>query len=149
MSNEPEIVGDKLRKAIFIVWLSNKFEKGISRAELRRLSGYKSSGLYSAKEEGWFTENDKGKLGLAPEAELYLEKNLISPHKIIKLLLSYLLLFISLLIIQEFLVLKYEMLLRFNIFGSTIAAIILILIIVFWYRIFWFLEKRSIRSHMS
>ena len=39
-----EIIGDKLRKALIIVWLANKFDRKIQISKLRRSIGYDSSG---------------------------------------------------------------------------------------------------------
>ena len=73
MPDAPEIVGDKLRKALMIVWLANKFDRNIQISKLRRLIGYDSSGLYSAIDSGWFKE-ENGRLLLTEKANSYLQK---------------------------------------------------------------------------
>lgn len=143
MLKEPEIVGDKLRRALFIVWLATKFEKKISIADLRRLSGYSSSGIYSAKEAGWFTENKDGCIRVTDKGELYLEKNQLVVYKSIRQFMVSLLFFLFYLLIQKLSYQYFGILMMSRVSWLIMSMIIILIMIFFWYRIIWFLEKRA------
>ena len=141
MSDAPEeIIGDKLRKALIIVWLANKFDRKIQISKLRRLIGYDSSGLYSAMDSGWFKE-ENGRLLLTEKANSYLQKNLLTTHSLIRRLLTYMAVFPLINLFQWFLLTYYNLYLVFNPYGLLAAIFILFFFAMNWYRIYWWLIK--------
>ena len=139
---EKEIVGDKLRKALVVVWLANKYDKNIQTAKLRKIIGYDTSGLYSARETGWFKE-EEGRLVLTEKAGLYLQENLLLPHIITRRLLSYIAIFPLLNFIQWILLNYFNILLFADPLASLASIALLVLFILNWYRIYWWVLKRK------
>ena len=139
MNKDTEVRGDLLRKAIFVVWLANKFDKFISVAELARIAGYSSSGIYSAQEMGWFNIN--GNVILKPKAELYLEKNILFYHKAIKQIMISFLIFTILMILQRYAYDRYNIILMGSSLLLYTSATILIFLYIFWYRLLWLISR--------
>ena len=143
MTEDPSIKGDKLRDAIFIVWLANKFDRDIQTADLRRLSGYAGSGMYGGKESGWFTENEKGSLGLTEKGELYLRTKLLGSHDIVRGLFLYVALTFLMMLIQNYLYYEYNYTLIYKRTTLALASTTFILFYLVWYRFNWFFIKRK------
>ena len=143
MSRKAEqIVGDKLRNALMIVWLASKYDKNLSVSELRRMSGYDSSGLYSAMESGWFKQETE-KIVLTDKAVVYLYENLIQTHSLIKTILVYIAIFPLLNLFDWYLITSFNINLFYNPLAS-IASIILLLLLAFnWYRVVWWTLRRK------
>ena len=143
MNEDTEVRGDLLRKAIFVVWLANRYNKTISVSELTRIAGYSSSGIYSAKETGWLKIN--GNVTLPQKSELYLEKNILYYHKAVKQITLSILIFTIMMILQRYAYDQYNIIL----IGSPIllyaSAIILIFLYIFWYRLLWIVTKNRAR----
>ena len=143
MNEDTEVRGDLLRKAIFVVWLANRYNKTISVSELTRIAGYSSSGIYSAKETGWLKIN--GNVTLPQKRELYLEKNILYYHKAVKQITLSILIFTIMMILQRYAYDQYNIIL----IGSPIllytSAIILIFLYIFWYRLLWIITKNRAR----
>ena len=140
MTASPEIVGDKLRKAILIVWFLNKFNENMPKATIRRMAGYQGSGIYSAMESGWFKE-EQGKIILTTEAELYCEKKILTNLKIVQFFFIYAAYTLALLIVNEYLIIKFGIMIRFNFYTTSIAFIIIIAFWFLFYRIMWYMLK--------
>ena len=140
MSDAPEIVGDKLRKALMIVWLANKFDRKIQLSKLRRLIGYDSSGLYSAIDSGWFKE-ENGRLLLTEKANSYLQKKLLTTHNLIRSLLTYMAVLLLGNLFQWFLLTYYGVYLVFTPYALLAVIFILLFLVINWYRFCWWLIK--------
>jgi hypothetical protein len=143
VNEEPTIKGDKLRRAIFLVWLSNQFNEKLSYSELGRMVSYTSSGLYTGKEGGWFIENMNGELTLTDKSELYLQKNQLEFSKLIRILLAYMVIIFVTLLVQHYVYYEYDFLLMFNRATLIFGIVIMFLLYHFWYRILWIAEKIS------
>ena len=141
-----EIKGDKLRRAILIIWLANKFDEQLSISDLRRLCGYTGSGIYSAKEAGWFIEKEGKFIELSEKGQLYLEKNILVLYRTVKLLIIFSIFPLSLLLIQKLMYKNLNILLLFNEYSLCIAIILFIFMFIYLYRIMWFFEKRTLRT---
>ena len=142
MSDAPELVGDKLRQAILIVWFLNKFNENISTAAIRKMAGYEGSGIYSAMESGWF-KVENGVITLSPDAELVCEKKILPKFKIARTFILYLAYTPLLLILNEYLVRKYSLMLRFNYEVTLVTIFVALICWLFFYRIAWFNIKRK------
>ena len=140
MTEIPEIPGDKLRNAILIVWFLNKFNETMPIASIRRMAGYQSSGIYSARESGWFRE-EGGKIVLTSEAELYCEKNILNKFKVVRIFALYAAYTLGILMINEYLILNHGKMLRFNIYSTFFAFIFIVIFGVFFYRFIWIFQK--------
>jgi len=140
------IRGDKLRKAMFLVWLANRFNDYITVADLRRMCGYASSGIYSAKESGWFIEKN-GNINLTDKGELYLEKNILNLHESIRGLIASIIIMTCSLIIQNIFYHKLNILIMFRAVFLVPTLILLLGFHLFWYRIIWHYKKRKISTN--
>ena len=72
-----EVRGDKLRNAIFYVYLHNRFTKDkIKVADLKKTVGYGSGGAYSAFDSRYL-EKENEKIGLTEEGEEYVKDRIL------------------------------------------------------------------------
>ncbi len=144
MSDVPRVRGDTLRKAMVVVWLANKFEKGISKSELARISGYKGTGLWSASGHDWFIESPEDKIiKLTEKAELYLKENQLNTFyyaRMVFITVAYLLGFLAL---QDILMDAFNYALKYEWQYLSPAIIFCILVITYFYRILWYFTKRK------
>lgn len=144
MSDVPRIKGDKLRKAMFVVWLANKFDKGISKSELARLSGYKGTGLYSASEHDWFKEGpDDDMIRLTEKAELYLKENQLKTYDLAKMLFVVMTYFLGLLALQDIFLDVFNLEFKYEWQHLFPVIIVFIIVIRYFYRIVWYFMKRK------
>jgi len=145
MTPSSEIVGDKLRKAILIVWFLNKFNDSMPTAMIRRMAGYQGSGVYSAMESGWFRE-EGGRIELTTEAELYCEKNILPKYKIARMFFIYTAYTLILLLVNEYLIINYGLMLRFTFYSVLIVFLFIMAFWGFFYRIIWYIRKYNAKK---
>ena len=137
-----QIVGDKLRNAILIVWLASKYDKQLSASELRRIIGYDSSGLYSASESGWFKQ-EKDKIVLTDASNSYLHEKLIKPYSIVRTILIYIALFPLINFLDWYLLTSFNINMIYHPLASITSCVFCLLIALNWYRIVWWILKRK------
>lgn len=143
MSNsEPEIVGDKLRNAILVVWLASKFDKNTSKSELRRITSYDSSGLYSAIEAGWFKE-EQDRLVLTDKAIIYLRKNLVEQRTLSRMLLAILGFFPMMNFADWYMLTFLNVKVIYNPIASIASASLFLIVAFNWYRLEWWTLRRK------
>lgn len=142
MSEAPEIVGDKLRNAILIVWFLNKFNEDISTAAIRKMAGYEGSGVYSAMDRGWFIV-ESGVIKLTPAAELYCEKKILPRFKIARVFILFLAYTPLLLLLNEYLIRTYGLMLRFNYEVMLVTIFVAFFCWLFFYQLVWYNVKRK------
>lgn len=140
--SEDQIYGDKLRNAIMVIWLASKYAKNMSKSELRRISGYDSSGLYSAIESGWFREEGNTVI-LTEKAISYLKRNLLEYRTMIRTLFVFITIFPFINLLDWYLLTFHNINLVYNPLSSIASAIPILLIALNWYRIEWWLIKRK------
>ena len=142
MSETPSVRGDKLRNAILVIWLANKFEKGISKSELARISGYKGTGLWSASEHDWFIENpEDNMIKLTEKAESYLKKNQLDTFYYARMVLVTIAYLLGILAAQDILMDTFNFALKYEWQHLSLPIIFLILVITNFYRIIWYFTK--------
>ena len=142
VSDETGLKGAKLRRAILLVWLANKVNIKVSTAQLRKMCGYTGSGLYSARDSGWFSDTGD-RFILTDKAKDVLDNDLLPQYLPIRLLLIYSFIFIFILLVQSILNKYYNTLLIFSETTLVISLFIILLVYIFYYRIIWFFEKRA------
>lgn len=140
--NEDQISGDKLRNAILVIWLASKYDKNLPKSDLRRISGYDSSGLYSAIEAGWFKE-EQDKVVLTDKAVSYLKKNIIEFRRVIKILLVFIGFFPLMNFLDWYLLTFKNINLIYEPISSIASTILLLLLALNWYRLEWWFLKRK------
>jgi len=139
MSDDIEIGGGKLRKAILIVWFLNRFNKKMSTSAIRKMVGYQGSGLYSAMEGGWFKEVE-GNIRLTPKAERVCKTEILPKYNIARMFGFYIFYTMFLLFINEYIIINYEHMFRFNLYVSLFGMFFGLVFFSFFYRIIWLIK---------
>ncbi len=134
------IKGDKLRRAIVLTWLSIRFNDPIPRAQLRRMCGYESSGIYTAITNGWFAE-EKGDLVLTEKSNEVIDDFKID-HASNKMILCMLIVLFFVFLVQNIMWYEYEIPLILGRRTILLTMGMLTMVNWFWYRIIWIAEKR-------
>jgi hypothetical protein len=134
--------GDKLRDALFVVWLANRYHDELSIADLAKISGYKSTGVYSAKEEGWFIE-ESGVIKLSEQGKSYVKNYVLKGLNSQLLLIYYLFLLALVLFVQSVAFRYYGLLIMPDPLGTGIGLAVILFLIAFYYRLYWIILKRK------
>lgn len=144
MSDVPIVKGDKLREAMRVVWFANKFEKGISTSELSRMSGYSSTGIWSAIEHGWFKEAPEDKMiQLTDKGELYLKEKLLTSFELLRMVFALITSFLMFLALQDIFLDVFNIPLKYEWEHLFPSIVFLAVVYYFYYRIVWIVRKRK------
>ena len=145
MAESPELRGDRLRRLIFAVWLAKKFDPTISRMELAKIAGYReSASTYGVVD--WVRFGTDSSAALTEKGKLYLESKILYLHRAIRLMLSSVIVFLSLLIIQRYAYDSFGVILMFDMRSLILAVVSTLFFSIFWYRLLWSISKLRVRK---
>jgi hypothetical protein len=84
-AKKKELRGEKLRKLIFLVYLNNTYGKGSTNiSELEEIVGYSSpGGVYDALNNSGYFERSVNGVVLTELGRKYLEREILTPYKIV------------------------------------------------------------------